>query len=235
MGSSGVGRWASRRRRSRGFAIAGDATVGPVSEALARLVSATEAALTDARLADDRARCDAIRPAMEALLLDPAPIPDSAREPLEGQAVGNVLHTDALGRFHVMAVVFPEGTSSGVHHHGCWGVIGYLQGSDEETRYRPVADMGDRAELEETSRHTWHSGAVTYLLPADGDAGSERDGCWHRVRNPGPGIGVSVHVLCRTPSDHPHRFWDRTSHAVLPYPFVEATPGRWQAQVVGLD
>jgi hypothetical protein len=72
-------------------------------------------------------------------------------------------------------------------------------------------------------------------LPADGDAGSERDGCWHRVRNPGPGIGVSVHVLCRTPSDHPHRFWDRTSHAVLPYPFVEATPGRWQAQVVGLD
>ena len=107
MGSRGVGRWASGRRRSSGFAIGRDATVAPVSEALARLVAATERALTDARLADDRARCDAIRPAMEALLLDPSPIPDSAREPLEGQAVGNVLHTDALGRFHVMAVVFP--------------------------------------------------------------------------------------------------------------------------------
>jgi predicted metal-dependent enzyme (double-stranded beta helix superfamily) len=207
-----------------------------VSEALTRLVAATEAALDDARLADGRARCDVIRPAMEALLLDPAPIPDSAREPLEGQAVGNVLHTDALGRFHVMAVVFPEATSSGVHHHGCWGVIGYLQGGDEETRYRPSAvdqPMAERTDLEEASRHVWHQGAVTYLLPPD--AGADADGCWHRVRNPGPGTAVSVHVLCRTPSDHPHRFWDRRTHAVLPYPFVEATPGRWRAEVVGLD
>ena len=212
-----------------------------MSEALARLVAATEAALGDARLADDRARCDAIRPAMEALLLDPEPIPDSARDPLDGQAVGNVLHTDARGRFHVMAVVFPETTSSGVHDHGCWGVIGYLQGGDEETRYLPVDDggdhtdvrTGDHTDLEEASRHVWHQGAVTYLLPAP--TGAEGEGCWHRVRNPGPGTAVSVHVLCRTPSDHPHRFWDRHTHAVLPYPFVEATPGRWRAEVVGLD
>ncbi|TML92136.1 MAG: hypothetical protein E6G06_07065 [Actinobacteria bacterium] len=204
-----------------------------MSEALARLVAATEAALGDPRLADDRARCDAIRPAMEALLVDPAPIPDSAREPLDGKAVGNVLHTDALGRFHVMAVVFPEATSSGVHHHGCWGVIGYLQGGDEETRYLPAAgggDTEDRADLEEASRHVWHQGAVTYLLPAEADG----EGCWHRVRNPGPGTAVSVHVLCRTPSDHPHRFWDRQTGAVVPYPFVEAAPGRWRAEVVGL-
>src|SRR5205085_5764355 len=143
------------------------------------------------------ARCDAIRPAMEALLVDPTPIPEPAREPLDGQAVGNVLHTDALGRFHVMAVVFPEATSSGVHHHGCWGVIGYLQGGDEETRYLPAAagasdETEDHADLEETSRHVWHQGAVTYLLPAAADG----EGCWHRVRNPGPGTAVSVHVLC---------------------------------------
>jgi predicted metal-dependent enzyme (double-stranded beta helix superfamily) len=195
--------------------------------ALEQLVAATEAALTDPRLPDDRARCDAIRPAMEALLRDPQPIPVEAREPLDGGAVGNVLHTDARGRFHVMAVVFPEGTSSGVHHHGCWGVIGYLQGGDEETRYRSLTDDGDRAELEEASRHVWHQGDVTYLLPPD-------EG-WHRVRNPGPGAGVSVHVLCRTPPDHPHRFWDRRTNAVLPYPFIEATPGRWRAEVLGLD
>src|SRR5436309_103546 len=51
---------------------------------------------------------------MEALLVDPAPIPDSAREPLDGKAVGNVLHTDALGRFHVMAVVVAVSSSLGV-------------------------------------------------------------------------------------------------------------------------
>ena len=194
--------------------------------ALEQLVAATETALTDPQLPDDRARCESIRPAMEALLRDPSPIPDAAREPLDGAAVGNVLHTDALGRFHVMAVVFPEGTSSGVHHHGCWGVIGYLQGGDEETRYRSQTDDGEHAELEEASRHVWHQGDVTYLLPPDAS--------WHRVRNPGPGTGVSVHVLCRTPSDHPHRFWDRRTNAVLPYPFIEATPGRWRAEVVGL-
>jgi predicted metal-dependent enzyme (double-stranded beta helix superfamily) len=204
-----------------------------VNEALARLVAATEEALDDDALTDDRARCEHIRPAMEALLRDPSPVPDAARDPLDGGAVGNVLHTDAHGRFHVMAVVFPEGTSSGVHHHGCWGVIGYLEGGDEETRYRSRVDDGDRADLEEATRDVWHQGDVTYLLPPD--AAPEASGCWHRVRNPGPGTGVSIHVLCRTPADHPHRFWDRRTNAVLPYPFVEATPGRWRAEVHGLE
>ena len=182
--------------------------------ALDELVAATDAALRDGALATERARCDAIRPAMEALLRDPDPIPPDARLPWEGQAVGNLLHADPAGRFHVLAVVFPEGTSSGVHHHGCWGVIGDLQGGDEETRY------GD--DLTEASRHVWHQGDVTYLLPATGES-------WHRVRNPGPGAGVSIHVLCRTPAEHPHRFWDRATGNVLPFPFVEVAPGRWRA------
>ena len=113
--------------------------------------------------------------------------------------------------------------SSGVHHHGCWGVIGYLQGSDEETRYRSLADSGDRASLEEVSRHRWSQGDITFLLPPD-------EG-WHRVRSAGPGDGVSVHVLCRTPTDHPHRFWDRQTEAVHPYPFIEVAPGRWRSEV----
>jgi len=120
--------------------------------------------------------------------------------------------------------VFPEGTSSGVHHHGCWGLIGYLRGGDEETRYRPVRDDGGHAELEESSRHVWHQGDITALLPPD-------DG-WHRVRNPGPGTGVSVHVLCMLPAEHPHRFWRRDDGVVLPFPFEEVAPGRWVARVM---
>jgi predicted metal-dependent enzyme (double-stranded beta helix superfamily) len=187
-----------------------------MTAALDALVAATDAALRDSTLRGERARCDAIRPAMEALLHDPRPVPAEACEPWEGQAVGNLLHDDPEGRFHVLAVVFPEGTSSGVHHHGCWGVIGYLRGGDEETRYH-----GD---LTEASRHVWHQGDVTYLLPEEGEG-------WHRVRNPGPGHGVSVHVLCMTPAEHPHRFWDRATKAVLPFPFVEVAPGRWRAEV----
>lgn len=204
----------------------------PLTPALDRLVAAVEAALDGLPAAgaaspeDQRCICEAVAPVLEALLHEPDAVPAAAREPFAGAAIGNLLYADPSGRFHVLAVVFPEGTSSGVHHHGCWGVIGYLEGGDEETRYRAGSDTGDRAELDESSRHIWHQGDVTFLLPPD-------EG-WHRVRNPGPGPGVSIHVLCRTPADHPHRFWDRRSGAVLPFPFVEVAPGRWRAEVVGL-
>jgi predicted metal-dependent enzyme (double-stranded beta helix superfamily) len=190
-----------------------------MTAALRALVEATERSLDDPALTSERATADAIRPAMAALLADPNPILPAAREPLDGAAVGNLLHADRDGRFHILAVVFPEGTSSGVHFHGCWGVIGYLAGGDEETRYRMV----DGRPVEH-SRHVWHQGDITYLLPEDEEG-------WHRVRNPGPGTGVSIHVLCRLPGDHPHEFWDRDRGEALPFPFVEAAPGRWRAMV----
>ena len=199
-----------------------------MTQALTDLVAAVEAALADPSLPTDRARADAMRDAMAALLTSDDPIPPSGRESLNGEAVGNLLYADPDGRFHVLAVVFPEGTSSGVHHHGCWGVIGYLQGGDEETRYACSRDDGATADLEEASRHVWHQGDITYLLPEEGEG-------WHRVRNPGPGDGVSVHILCKTPADHPHRYWDRGTNAVLPYPFVEMTTDRWQTQVLKPD
>ncbi len=191
------------------------------------LVAAVDAALRDPSLSDDAARTDAFRPAMAALLADPDPLPAWAYEPWEGGAVGNLLHDDPDSRFHILAVVFPEGASSGVHYHGCWGLIGYLRGGDEETRYRQVRRGDGRAELVEASRHIWHQGDITALLPpVDG---------WHRVRNPGPGTGVSVHVLCMSPAGHPHEFWRRDDGQIFPFPFEEVAPGRWVARVRGLD
>src|SRR5947209_14317102 len=84
-----------------------DATVGRVTTALDTLVAATAAALDDRSLADDRARAEAIAPAMHELLDAEAPIPADAYQPLDGAAVGNLLHADRAGRFHVLAVVFP--------------------------------------------------------------------------------------------------------------------------------
>jgi len=195
-----------------------------MTAALDALVAAVDAALGDTSLANDRDRAEAMRPAMAALLAAEEPIPATGREALDGAAVGNLLYADPDGRFHVLAVVFPEGTSSGIHHHGCWGVIGYLQGGDEETRYSGAPPDAGAVELEEASRHTWHQGDITYLLPEEGEG-------WHRVRNPGPGTGVSVHVLCMTPAAHPHFFWNRDTGQTVPFPFVEMSPGRWQARL----
>jgi 3-mercaptopropionate dioxygenase len=188
------------------------------------LVRAVEAALDDQGLADDRARTESFRPALADLLADPDPLPSWAYEPLDGAAVGNLLHVDDESRFHILAVVFPEGTSSGVHYHGCWGLIGYLRGGDEETRYRESARSESTVDLAEASRHVWHQGDITALLPP-GDG-------WHRVRNPGPGTGVSVHVLCMSPGDHPHEFWRRDDGKVFPFPFEEVAPDRWVARPI---
>ncbi|MEY2427107.1 MAG: 3-mercaptopropionate dioxygenase [Actinomycetota bacterium] len=202
----------------------------PLTAALQNLVDTVTAAL-EADLPNERARCDAMRDAMVALLATEGSVPETECQSLDGAAVGNLLYADPQGRFHILGVVFPEGTSSGVHHHGCWGVIGYLRGGDEETRYAPpdgastaMPHEGDDTDLVEVSRHTWHTGDITYLLPDEGDG-------WHRVRNPGPGDGVSIHVLCMTPSDHPHLFWDRSSGHISGYPFLEVAPDRWQARV----
>jgi predicted metal-dependent enzyme (double-stranded beta helix superfamily) len=190
--------------------------------ALDDLIAAADAALLAG--GTERSMCEAMAPAMAALLASPDAVPAEAREPFEGQAVGNLLYADPAGRFHVLAVVFPEGTSSGVHHHGCWGVIGYLEGGDEETRYDDS--------LAEVSRRRWQEGDIAYLLPEEGEG-------WHRVRGiaepGGTGTGVSIHVLCRTPADHPHRYYDRSTGRVLDFPFVEVAPGRWRAEVVGLS
>jgi predicted metal-dependent enzyme (double-stranded beta helix superfamily) len=190
---------------------------------VADLARAVDAALTDPSLPHDDARTHAMRPAMAALLAHPDPLPEWAYEPWEGGAVGNLLHDDVESRFHILSVVFPEGTSSGVHFHGCWGLIGYLRGGDEETRYEEQSRHGDTAALTEASRHIWHQGDITALLPP-------HDG-WHRVRNPGPGTGVSIHVLCMSPADHPHEYWRRDDGRVFPFPFEERAPGRWVARV----
>lgn len=184
--------------------------------ALHDLIDAADAALRAG--GTERAVCDAMAPAMAALLADADAVPEDAKQPWQGGAVGNLLHADPDGRFHILAVVFPDGTSSGVHHHGCWGVIGYLEGGDEETRYDD--------ELNEVGRRRWQQGDIAYLLPDEGEG-------WHRVRCVGGdgGAGVSIHVLCLTPAEHPHRFYDRSSGRIVDFPFVEVAPGRWRAEV----
>ena len=101
----------------------------------------------------------------------------------------------------------------------------------------PLVASGLRA-ADQSLVVVWWRGAEAIEIDLDLPAGTvdiaygPPDEGWHRVRNPGPGTGVSVHVLCLTPPDHPHRYWDRESGAVHPFPFVEAAPDRWRAEVV---
>ena len=85
---------------------------------------------------DDNERCERITPHLRRWMDGESPLlPEEYAQPCDGGACGHLLFTDPEGEFFVISVVFPSGTSSGVHYHGAWGVIGILQGTDEETKY----------------------------------------------------------------------------------------------------
>ena len=189
-----------------------------------RLVAVVEAALTDPSLPTDRARADAMRDAMAALLTSDDPIPPSGRESLTARRSGTSLCRSRrplprarrrLSRGHLQ-VVTPR-------------VLGGSATSKAATRRRATRCRAT----------TWHR------RPRGGDrhVGTRATSttCCRGGRGlapgpqSGPGDGVSVHILCMTPADHPHRYWDRGTNAVLPYPFVEMTTDRWQTRVVKPD
>jgi 3-mercaptopropionate dioxygenase len=195
-----------------------------VTDAVVELADSV-AAVLDQELSEEDSIA-AMRPAMDRLLARADELPADASQPdADGGAIGHLLHADSDERFHILSVVFPPGTSSGTHEHGCWGIIGYVAGLDEETRFRRV-DGGSSDEgcvLEEVERVVHEPGTISRLLPPDE--------MHHRVRNPGTADGVSVHVLCRLPESHPHKFYDREHHRLLPYPFRRLPDGRVRADV----
>jgi predicted metal-dependent enzyme (double-stranded beta helix superfamily) len=166
--------------------------------------------------ADVRQRTRAIEPYLRRWM-DAPDLTDGQRSPCEGRACGHLLHTAADGSFFIISVVFPPGTSSGVHYHGAWGVIGVLAGTDEETKYARAAgpaepSAGEACELQQTAKLHFPPGSVTYLLPPD-------EG-YHRVRAVGDEAGVSLHILGGTPETHPHLLCHPESRKLVDFPMA---------------
>jgi predicted metal-dependent enzyme (double-stranded beta helix superfamily) len=168
-----------------------------VTDAVAELADSV-AAVLDRGLSEEDSIA-AMRPAMDRLLARADELPADASQPdAEGGAIGHLLHADPAERFHILSVVFPPGTSSGTHEHGCWGIIGYVAGLDEETRYRRV-DGGT------------------------GDEGCVLEEVDRVVHDPG--------TVSRLPESHPHKFYDREHHRLLPYPFRRLPDALVRAEV----
>lgn len=161
-------------------------------------------------------RVQKITPFVERWLKD-ADLTPEQRAPCSDSACGHLLHTAEDGSFFIISVVFPPGTSSGVHYHGAWGVIGILSGVDEETQYaRPegpdVPTAGEACELQETTKNRFPPGSITYLLPPEQG--------YHRVRAVGDETGVSLHILGGTPETHPHLLCHPTQRRLVDFPMT---------------
>jgi predicted metal-dependent enzyme (double-stranded beta helix superfamily) len=166
---------------------------------------------------DDGARCERITPLLRRWMDGGAELPERYARPCDGRACGHLLYTDPEGEFFVISVVFPPGTSSGVHYHGAWGVIGILQGTDEETKYQrddPPEDVGvgQACELRQTDKIYSPPGTITYLRPP-------HEG-FHRVKAAGAEAGVSLHILGGTPDTHPHFLCDGDSRKLVDFPMA---------------
>lgn len=165
----------------------------------------------------DDARCERITPHLRRWMDGGASLPDRVTQPCDGGACGHLLYTDPEGEFFVISVVFPPGTSSGVHYHGAWGVIGILQGTDEETKYSRAESpddvgVGQPCALDTVEKIYSPAGTITYLRPP-------HEG-FHRVKAAGAETGISLHILGGTPETHPHFFCDAATKTLTDFPMT---------------
>jgi predicted metal-dependent enzyme (double-stranded beta helix superfamily) len=94
----------------------------------------------------------------------------------------HLMHAEPDGAFSVVAVVWRPGQLTPIHDHVTWCVAGVLAGAEDEELFA-LADGG--AAMRRAGRNLTGAGSVTGFAPP-GDI--------HLVRNPGPGVTVSLHV-----------------------------------------
>lgn len=108
----------------------------------------------------------------------------------------HVLHVEPDGTFSIVALVWLPGQETPIYDHVSWCVPGVYRGQEEETRFglvvpglcdvdRDVTSVEDEPYLVGKDIEINQVGEVVALSPP-GDI--------HKVRNPGPGAAVSIHV-----------------------------------------
>jgi predicted metal-dependent enzyme (double-stranded beta helix superfamily) len=75
-----------------------------------------------------------------------------------------------------------------IHDHLSWGVLGFIDGAEKETRYKRVDDgtNAEYASLKEIGVHYTGKGRTSHLMTPSRDV--------HKVENPGDTPSVSIHV-----------------------------------------
>ncbi len=118
-------------------------------------------------------------------------LPERARATRDDCYARHLLHKDRQNRFVVLALVWKPGQATPIHDHSCWGVMGLLENSLEETIYERLDDGSrpDHAELRELQGGIVSAGSTSYLLPPYHEI--------HAIGNNTDETTISVHVYGR--------------------------------------
>lgn len=128
------------------------------------------------------------------LLAQPNWLPEQFTEPNPESAMGGgigqwLLYRSKERSLTVFSLVIPPGSTTPVHDHLAWGLIGLYKGEQEETVYRRVdnGESEEHADLEVLEERSLKPGDFYHLLPPDGDI--------HAVKTISQTASVSIHVL----------------------------------------
>ena len=128
---------------------------------------------------------------LERLISNPDSIPAEFRHPLglgpRPNHASRLLYQGESG-LQVTAVVWGAGEHLGPHDHQTWGMIGILENSLTETRYRRVddRDVDGYAKLEKDRSATFKPGEITLLIPVEDEI--------HQMDNHTDRPTVEIHV-----------------------------------------
>lgn len=139
-------------------------------------------------------RVDALRPAFSRLLAAEGWLPDEFAQPDTASGMGGgigqyALYRDEGGELCLFSLVVPPGSSTPVHDHLAWGLVGVYRGAQLDTTYARLDDGRDetKATLQVSTRQTVAAGQFYSLLPPDGDI--------HYVKTVSEEPSVSIHLL----------------------------------------
>jgi predicted metal-dependent enzyme (double-stranded beta helix superfamily) len=143
---------------------------------------------------DHAARVEALRPAFARLLAADGWLPDRFAQPDTTSGMGGgigqyALYRDEAGSLCLFSLVVPPGSSTPVHDHLAWGLVGVYRGTQQDTTYARLDDGSNEAKatLQIASRHTVNAGEFYTLLPPEGDI--------HYVKTVSEVPSVSIHLL----------------------------------------
>ena len=147
-----------------------------------------------ATIRDPAARVEALRPAFSRLLAADGWLPDEFAQPDTASGMGGgigqyALYRDEGGELCLFSLVVPAGSSTPVHDHLAWGLVGVYRGAQLDTTYARLDDGSDetKATLQVASEQTVHAGHFYVLLPPAGDI--------HFVKTVSDTPSVSIHLL----------------------------------------
>lgn len=135
----------------------------------------------------------ALRAPFARLLGDSGWLPPRFRAPCESGGMGGgigqwLLYRSADRALTLFSLVVPPGSSTPVHDHLAWGLVGVYEGRQEESIYR-LAGGGDAGKLELVTVRQLEVGDFYDLIPPDNDI--------HSVRTTSPTASVSLHLLAK--------------------------------------